>query len=221
MIIDTSAAILLVGAGPVDPVILSSLATMTTELVAADGGANHIFALGLTPAAVIGDGDSLDANLRKVIPSDRIYPVDEQDTTDLEKSLARLRAPLIIGLGFLDGRIDHTLAGLNALVKFAAQPVLLIGSEDACFHIPHDLTLNMPPGRRFSLYPLTPLQAHSEGLYWPLDGLNLSPIGQIGTSNLTTGQVRLQPDRAGLIGIIPSEDWSLAARALWPAFRGG
>lgn len=221
MIIDTSAAILLVGAGPIKPVILSELATMVPEVVGADGGANHILAQGLTPAAVIGDGDSLDANLRKVIPPGRIHPVSEQDTTDLEKSLARLSAPLIIGLGFLDGRFDHSLAALTALVRFAAQPVLLIGEEDACFHIPHDLTLDLPPGRRISLYPLTLLGARSDGLRWPLDGLDLSPLGRIATSNETSGKVRLRPDRAGLIGIIPSEDWSVAARALWPAFPGG
>jgi thiamine pyrophosphokinase len=194
---------------------------MAGEVVAADGGANHILALGLTPSAVIGDGDSLDADLRKVIPADRIHPVNEQDTTDLEKSLARLSAPLIIGLGFLDGRLDHSLAALTALVRFAAQPVLLIGQEDACFHIPHDLEIDMPEGRRFSLYPLTPLRARSDGLRWPLDGLDLSPVGQIATSNETTGQVRLRPEHAGLIGIIPLEDWALAAQALWPAFPGG
>jgi thiamine pyrophosphokinase len=221
MIIDTSAAILLVGAGPVAPVILSELATMTGEVVAADGGVNHIVAQGLTPAAIIGDGDSLDEDLREVISPDRFHPVSEQDTTDLEKSLARLRAPLILGLGFLDGRFDHSLAALTALVSFARQPVLLIGGEDACFHIPDDLTLDLPPGRRFSLYPLAALTARSDGLKWPLDGLDLSPLGRIATSNETTGEVRLRPDRSGLIGIIPAADWRAAALALWPAFPGG
>ncbi|MEO8530294.1 MAG: thiamine diphosphokinase [Deltaproteobacteria bacterium] len=218
MIIDVSAAILLVGAGPVDQTILSKIATITHVLVAADGGAQTVLQAGLMPAAVIGDGDSLDATSRNVIPPARFHDIADQNSTDLEKSLANIRAPLIIGLGFLGGRFDHALAAMNALVKFRDQPVLLIGEWDACFHIAHDLQVDLAADTRFSVFPMAEARATSTGLAWPLDAHVFSPSGFIGTSNRTTGPVAIQTKDHGLIGIIPQSDWRAAARALWPAF---
>ena len=220
MIVDISAAILLVGAGPVDHSILSDASTVTHAVVAADGGANTVLQAGLTPAAILGDGDSLSESSRNVTDPSILHIIDEQDTTDLEKSLARLRAPLIIGLGFLGGRFDHSLAAMNALVQYRNRAVLLIGAEDACFHIPHDLEVNLSKGTRFSIFPMAPARARSTGLEWPLDPHHFDPIGRIGTSNQVTGPVRVSTDDPGLIGIIPRSDWRVAAAALWPAFPG-
>ena len=80
----------------------------------------------------------------------------EQDSTDLEKCLYSVEAPLFIGLGFLGGRIDHHLAAMSALVKFPGKPVVLIGGEDLCFLCPRELELELPAGTRVSLYPMGP-----------------------------------------------------------------
>jgi len=218
MIIDVSAAILLVGAGPVVKSILSDSATISHVVVAADGGAQTVLDLGMTPAAVIGDGDSLDASSRNVIDPAIFHHITTQDTTDLEKSLANIRAPLIIGFGFLGGRLDHALAALNALVKYRDSPILLIGEHDACFHIPHDLQIDLAPGTRFSVFPMSKARARSTGLVWPLDPHSFDPANQIGTSNRVSGAVHITTEDFGLIGIIPPSAWRAAARALWPAF---
>ena len=77
--------------------------------------------------AVIGDLDSL----RDIAALERagvpVHRLEEQETTDLEKCLYSVEAPLFVGLGFLGGRIDHHLAAMNALVKFARVPVVLVG----------------------------------------------------------------------------------------------
>ena len=79
--------------------------------------------------AVIGDMDSLRGSGRLRAAGVAIFEVGEQDTTDLEKCLYSVEAPLYIGLGFLGGRIDHHLAAMNALVKYPGKPVVLIGAR--------------------------------------------------------------------------------------------
>ena len=60
-----------------------------------------------------------------------MHPLAEQDTTDLEKALRHVRAPAIIGFGFLGKRFDHSLAALNVLARYTRQHrVMLVGSDD-------------------------------------------------------------------------------------------
>ena len=133
-----------------------------------------------------------------------IHPIPEQETTDLEKCLYSVEAPLFVGLGFLGGRIDHHLAAMNALVKFAAVPVVLVGGEDLCFLCPPELAIDLPAGTRVSLFPMGPVRGRSEGLLWPIDGLAFDPTGRIGTSNAATGGVvRIGFDAPRMLVILP------------------
>ena len=68
--------------------------------------------------AVIGDMDSLRDPERLRAAGVPMHPRSPSRTsTDLEKCLYSVEAPLFIGLGFLGGRIDHHLAAMNALVR--------------------------------------------------------------------------------------------------------
>ena len=59
-------------------------------VVAADGGAaTSLIESGRVPDAVIGDFDSLESEVRKKIPADRLFPIREQDSTDFDKSTAQ------------------------------------------------------------------------------------------------------------------------------------
>ena len=72
-----------------------------------------------------------------------------------EKSLARIAAPLIIGIGFLDGRIDHTLAVIDVLSRPTyRRPVLLLGGSDVMLRCVDDCQLSLPAGTRLSVWPL-------------------------------------------------------------------
>lgn len=172
-------------------------------LVAADGGANRCFALGVMPQAVVGDMDSITPRARTWVGQDRIHRIAEQETTDFDKALRSVASPFVLGLGFLGGFVDHELAVLASLVQSHAACILL-GARDAVFHVPGALTLEMQRGDRFSLFPMGPVTGTSEGLDWPIDGLALSPMGRIGTSNrVTKGRVLLAMSGPGCLCIVP------------------
>jgi thiamine pyrophosphokinase len=116
VIVDSLENVTLIGGGAVDSAQLARALDLAPVLVAADGGADSALAAGHVPRAVIGDMDSLSAAARDTIPAARIHPVPEQDSTDFEKALSRIRAPLVLGLGFMGPRLDHMLAVYHGLL---------------------------------------------------------------------------------------------------------
>ncbi len=167
--------------------------------MAADGGADAAMALGVVPQAVVGDLDSLGATARAAIAPERLHRIAEQDSTDFDKCLRVLRAPFVLGVGFTGPRLDHALAAMATLLRCKTPPVILIGETDLILAAPPALTLDVPAGTRMSLMPFGPVRGTSTGLRWPLDGVHLSPLGRIGTSNEATGPVTLQLDGACLL----------------------
>ena len=177
--------VILVGAAPVPmPPLFADLA-QTLPIIAADGGAHAVLESGRRPDLVIGDMDS-SADL----PADiaRLH-LTGQDDTDFEKCLKRIIAPLIIGFGFLDARLDHTLAAMHALAAVPhGSPIMLIGTSDMLLRLRGDVTFPATAGERVSIWPLgTQRFQRSRGLRWPLDGLEMVPGGLVGTSNVATG----------------------------------
>jgi thiamine pyrophosphokinase len=227
-IVESRDAVTLVGGGPVAARDLKLALARAPLAVAADSGADRLLRAGVTPQAVIGDFDSLSPETRAALPPDRLHRLADQDTTDFDKALARIAAPLVLALGFQGARIDHGLAVLNALVRHPARPCLVLGPKDFAFACPPELTLAARPGEAFSLFPLAPLTAESEGLYWPLQGLRFAPDGMIGTSNrVTTRQVWIRVSGPGMVVILPRARLDAAISALAPglavrrAARGG
>ncbi len=179
-----STAVILVGASPValEP-ILAKLPD-GLPLIAADGGASKLLDLGRVPNMIIGDMDSLISP--DTLPSSvKIIHLSGQDDTDFEKCLARIEAPLIIGLGFLEARFDHSLAAIHALMCLRHDhPVLLVGDTDALLRLTGDVEMTMPVGSRISIWPLGRQSFEaSAGLRWPLTGLEMAPGEMIGISN--------------------------------------
>jgi thiamine pyrophosphokinase len=206
----------LIGAGPVSPGALAAALAIAPEAVAADGGADMALPAGHVLRMVIGDMDSVrdPEGLRaRGVPLHRIA---EQDSTDLEKCLRAVAAPLFVGLGFLGGRLDHELAAVNAVVRYPDPPVILLGAADLCFRCPETLAIDLPVGTRLSLFPMAPLTGTvSEGLRWSVKGLDMAPEARIGTSNVTTGErVRLGFEPARMLVILPAEHLPQVAAAL-------
>lgn len=138
---------------------------------------------------MIGDLDSLEdaeALRARGIP---IHRIEEQESTDLEKCLYSISAPLYLGVGFLGGRVDHELAALNALAKAPDRAVILIGRQDICLACPAaGLSLDVAEGERVSLFPMGEARGtRSVGLRWPVTGLDFAPAGRVGTSNIALG----------------------------------
>lgn len=194
----------LLGGGLVNHAILSQCLTIAPNLVAADGAADTALGLGHTPLAVIGDLDSVSDKARRILGPDRIIETPDQMRTDFDKALDVIAAPLVLGVGFMGGRLDHELACYNALVRMPNRTCILVGEEDLCFHVPDRFEIALPAGTRFSLFPMAKLVASCSGVLWPVNGLEMAPWAQIGTSNeVTDGRVALTCDRPGMLVILP------------------
>ena len=174
-----------IGGGDVDYDMLRSLAALR-PVVAADGGADIALDAGIMPRLVIGDLDSILDPER--FPKENLCFIPDQNSTDLEKTLNLVKAPLFLGLGFLGRRLDHSLASMHALAT-ATSPVLLIGPHDAVIYCRGDFTASLPHQVRISFWPLTrQCFIASHGLRWALDGLTLETGQAIGTSNQTVAE---------------------------------
>ena len=171
--------------------------------VAADGGAALAFEAGVALRAVIGDLDSLSAALRARIPAALQHQISEQDSTDSEKSLSRIDAPVVVGVGFTGGRMDHQLAALHVLARFAHRPCVLLGAHELTFLAPPRISLPTVAGDVISLFPMAPVQGHSTGLAWPIAGLAFDPMRRIGTSNQATGPCEIQMQQPAMLMMVP------------------
>ncbi|MCX7889561.1 MAG: thiamine diphosphokinase [Rhodobacteraceae bacterium] len=215
-IVRTSAPVTLLGAGRVSPALVKAALRHAPVLVAADGGANMAARMGLRPVAVIGDMDSAAPEVLAGLPAGAALAVSEQDTTDFEKALARLAVPWILGVGFTGARIDHALAVMNALVRHRGPPCLILSEADVILAARGALSLPLRPGTRVSLFPMAPVRGRSEGLRWPIGGLDFAPDGLTGTSNEATGPVRMEFDGPGMLVILPRACLGLAIAASVP-----
>lgn len=221
-IVQTSRAVTLVGGGPAGSGDLEFALANAPVLVAADSGAIMALDAGYLPAAVIGDLDSLGTEARARLPVERVHRITEQESTDFDKALRNIAAPVVVGVGFTGGRLDHQLAALSTLVRFSTRPCVLLGGEEVVFHAPRSLQLDLSGGERVSLFPMRAITGRSTGLQWPINGLALAPDGMIGTSNKATGAVTLDLDGDGMLVMLPRSELAVAMRAIaLPEFPSG
>jgi thiamine pyrophosphokinase len=202
-IVHSLETVTLVGGGHATSEDLREALKLGPKCVAADGGAAMALGSGILPEAVIGDFDSLDATSLARIPLARQHRITEQDSTDFDKALRHIEAPLVIGIGFAGGRIDHQLAAFHTLFVHADRPCILLAETEIVLLAPPDIRLPTETGEVVSLYPLGPVTGRSSGLEWPLDGIDFAPGERSGTSNRATGEVHLEMDAPGMLLILP------------------
>jgi len=214
-IVQTSQNVTLVGAGQASKADLDIALAFAPYLIAADGGAEMVLNYGNTPKKVIGDFDSINRGvLAKIPPADQ-HHVSEQDSTDFEKCLTGVIAPLILGVGFLGARLDHQLSGLNVLVRHIGSPCILIGEQDLIFHLNTEISLQLEIGTRVSLFPMATVHCQSKGLEWPVDQLEMAPSGAISISNgAAETTIWLRPAGPGLLVVLPKACLPAVIRAL-------
>ena len=165
-------------------------------VIAADGGADYCRKLGITPAVIIGDMDSIDRDTEKILSSGDTeiirHPV-HKDTTDLELAirlaLERGARSLVI-LGALGGRWDMSIGNLFLLaipelkgipvkvIDGRQEIVLLTGKDKSVFHgKPGDTLSLLPSGENAEGITL-------EGLEYPLVKGTLLSGSSRGISNV-------------------------------------
>jgi thiamine pyrophosphokinase len=169
-----STVILANGAFPTHPTPLQALRT-AQRIVCCDGATRHLRDTGLTPAAIVGDLDSLPAELRTRFQAIVHHDANQEDN-DLAKAfrfcLSQHWRQLVI-LGATGLREDHTLGNLGWLVDFAMQAEVTLLTDTGIFTAVHqDNLLPCHPGQQVSFFTLngqTTLSAR--GLRYPLNQL--------------------------------------------------
>lgn len=195
----------LVGGGDLQQDVLRHALEIAPSLVAADGAADRVAAIGYHPDAIVGDMDSI-ADLESWHDSPTtVIHLAEQDTTDFEKCLYSIDAPCFVCVGFTGRRVDHTLAAFHVMQRHAAQNIVLLSNEDVIAMVPeHGLEMPVAPGARVSFYPLVPVKGiASRGLRWSIEGLQMEVGLQIGTSNIAEeAEISVRFDRRGALVVL-------------------
>lgn len=193
--------------------------------VAADGGAELARRAGVHLDALIGDFDSVMPETLALTPPERRHHIAEQDSTDFDKALRHIAAPVVIGVGFLGARLDHQLAALHVLARRPDRPCVLLGESEIVLLCPPQLQVATRPEDIVSLFPLGPVSGTSSGLRWEIAGLHFDPMGQSGTSNAAMGPLLLTMNAPAMILMLPRRCLAEVTQALacappsarWPA----
>ncbi len=187
------------------------------RLIAADGGAAHCLALGLTPHLVIGDFDSIapaDLDALQHAGAQLVRHPSRKDQTDLELALetaVREGATDVTILGGLGGRWDQTLANLllPALPWLAQVRVEFADGRQTIRYLrgPGQMALSGHPGDTLSLIALGAgaQGITTSGLEYPLTGGSLQPGSTLGISNTFTGPQATITLDSGLLIILSFE----------------
>ncbi len=204
--------IVLVGGGDIDEQVFDTVCRRGYPLIGVDGGALYLTQRGVSPDLVIGDLDSLSpTQISDYQQTSDVLNIDEQQSTDFEKALYSLEAPLFIAFGFWGKRLDHSLTALHTLTKYRAEKRVLMVDTVDLFFIPQDeFAISAPPGTRVSIFPLRPVSFEgSSGLQYPLAGLHMETGAAIGVSNETTAsQFSISPtpqDSSNYAVILPNK----------------
>lgn len=183
-------------------------------VIAADSGADHALALGLTIDVAVGDFDSITATTLARLEQANVrlerHPADK-DATDLELALDAAIAfhpRRIIVLGGGAGRLDHLL---GELLLLGADPYAVVELDahlgPATIHVIRGERLLVgTPNELISLLalhgPATGIL--TEGLAYPLDGETLAPGSSRGISNLFTAtEARVTVRHGALLAVRP------------------
>jgi thiamine pyrophosphokinase len=167
-------------------------------IFAADGGLHHILAFDLLPDLVVGDLDSLENGIIRVLQNKSIEILQHpsrKDETDLELALqvaVERGANDILVLGGLGGRWDQTIAN----VLLATSPVLVDcpvlfadGLQELSLLKPGQHQIRGQKGETVSLIPLRgdARGVTTSGLEYPLQHETLRYGATRGVSNVLSG----------------------------------
>ena len=162
-------------------------------IIAADGGANSAYKLGIVPNSIIGDFDSIKPKVKEYF-SDKsaIIKYERQDDTDVEKALKyaiEKGYETVYLLGGTGDRMDHSICNLGIVLKFYHRiRIILLHGKTILHPYSNDVTLNTIPNETISLYAFDDkTEITSEGLKYPLKNATLRfGVSEI-TSNVALG----------------------------------
>ncbi len=192
---DPESALLLLNGDIPEPALVRRVAGHCSFLVCADGGARHAAKLGLVPAAVVGDMDSLPKPLPRSWKKTSFLCDFDEDSSDFEKALDFIweaGCSRLYVAGLLGGRLDHALVNLALAEAYGSRASLVV--------VDRGLATLMGPGRyrlpsrKGELVSLLAAgqgaRVSFSGVRYPLKKALLKPGGR-GLSNVAAGPVSL------------------------------
>jgi thiamine pyrophosphokinase len=166
------------------------------QIICCDAAVQSLLQYGLQPTVIIGDLDSIDADL-KVRFADRLVHVSDQDTNDLTKAVNWCIGQGITEvtiLGATGKREDHTLGNIALLLQYVGQIKVQLLTDYGRF-IPvreNELELACMRGQQLSVFSLNPdTRITSSGLKYPLQSMPLKSWWQGTLNECTENKVRL------------------------------
>lgn len=166
-------------------------------VIAADGGYDHLVSMGLRADVALGDFDSItsyevwdDPGCEKIT-----YPPEKDDTDmllALKLGLSKGYREFVI-YGGLGGRLDHSLANMQALTFLAEQGVRgTLYHEDYAITVIHNDSFILPKDITgyVSVFSLsdTSHNVTIRGLKYEVEGITLTNAHPLGVSNEATGK---------------------------------
>ena len=164
-------------------------------VIAADGGADWLATVGVSPHRIVGDLDSASPDtVRRMADAGALverHPPDK-DASDLELSLgtaAAAGADEVVILGALGGELDHLAANVLLLGSdLAAGETSLVHDRTTARMLsgPGRIEIRVPPGSRVSLLAVgVPAEGvTTSGMQWPLANDRLEPGSSRGLANV-------------------------------------
>ena len=179
------------------------------DIYCADGGANHLEALGIFPLEIWGDLDSVTKEIIEKYRNNNVrikkFPKDK-DYTDGElilQHISKLNYDEIIIIGGLGGRIDHLLTNLNLIFKF--KNLKFVTEKERIFSIEKKAELTGLRGKTISFVPFSEKVEGLtlEGFKYPLNKYILHQGDSICMSNIAVDDIcKVTFDTGKLMGII-------------------
>jgi thiamine pyrophosphokinase len=166
------------------------------KIICCDGAVNKLVKYGLEPDAIVGDLDSVSAEL-KLKYSDRLYEDKiDQDTNDLTKAVRYCVDNDILDvviLGATGIREDHTIANISLLLEYLELLEVRIISDYGTW-LPLKSTTAFPSweGQQISIFSMdSDLEVSSEGLKFPLNKTKLTSWWTATLNESVSDQVKL------------------------------
>ncbi|MDR1067189.1 MAG: thiamine diphosphokinase [Clostridiales bacterium] len=187
----------------------------TELIICCDSGLRHARALGLTPDYIVGDMDSVDPDTLNFYES-RGVPVmrysAKKDMTDLEIAVKLALDKNVSGItvfGALNGRLDHVLGSIHALVPAlsAKTPAVLEGENERVTLTDGISAVSARKGTIISMFPLTSavLGVTTRGFEYPLNDGALTIGSARGLSNVLTEDKAEISVKEGILVIIENK----------------
>jgi len=165
------------GSFPVHHIPLDYL-KKAARIVCCDGSAGSLAEAGIEPEAIVGDMDSLSAELAGKY-KDKLFRDSGQDTNDLTKAVSwciKMKYTDLVIIGATGKREDHTLGNISLLTEYAKDVNIIMVTDTGIFRpLCESAEITSFPGQQVSIFAIDPgTEVTSAGLRYPLKKTKLN-----------------------------------------------